>query len=277
MTHLLSENGGPILKKQYNVRANVGIDGKNYTKYGTNYDIQLLVIDKTGQTTQETATGKYNNLSEIEELLRRDFDDRSENVQSSKNVEQKPNKPSSTKNINKGKNPGKRGGTIPVSTDNVGTKQPGSRDDGARGTDGRVPGDRGTINNNTEDTAKPDKSNESSDENRHTGEPSADNGGRTTGTENSNTGSRVYNRTDGNRDGRQGNDKQPGIRVKNQKNKQNKAKDIGDSVYSEYAPQKLKIEGAKPHPGKLAQSSAMAAVEPPNPEYTPKLATISNR
>jgi len=34
----------------YNVRANLTIDGKEYGKYGTNYDIQIIVIDKSGPT-----------------------------------------------------------------------------------------------------------------------------------------------------------------------------------------------------------------------------------
>ena len=44
-----------------------------------------------------------------------------------------------------------------------------------------------------------------------------------------------------------------------------------NAVYDDYAPAKLKIKGAKPHPADLVQSAAMAAVEPPNPTYKPKL------
>ncbi|MCL6559448.1 MAG: strawberry notch family protein, partial [Firmicutes bacterium] len=47
--------------------------------------------------------------------------------------------------------------------------------------------------------------------------------------------------------------------------------ELSDSVYAPYQPQKLKIPGAKPHPGYLAQSAAMSAVEPPAPTYTPNL------
>ena len=41
------------LKSEYNVRANVGLDGKNYKKYGTSFDIRMTVIDKTGPTQGE--------------------------------------------------------------------------------------------------------------------------------------------------------------------------------------------------------------------------------
>lgn len=38
------------IKKDYNVRANVGISGKEYEKYGTGFDNNIIVIDKTGPT-----------------------------------------------------------------------------------------------------------------------------------------------------------------------------------------------------------------------------------
>jgi hypothetical protein len=46
---------------------------------------------------------------------------------------------------------------------------------------------------------------------------------------------------------------------------------IGDSIFEGYTPQRLKIAGAKPHPGALVQSAAMATVLPPAPTYTPNL------
>ena len=41
------------IARLYNVRANFQIDGKEYGKYGTNYDVRILVIDKTGPTPGE--------------------------------------------------------------------------------------------------------------------------------------------------------------------------------------------------------------------------------
>lgn len=38
------------IKGEYNVRANIPIDGATYRKFGTNFDVQLIVIDKTGPT-----------------------------------------------------------------------------------------------------------------------------------------------------------------------------------------------------------------------------------
>lgn len=47
--------------------------------------------------------------------------------------------------------------------------------------------------------------------------------------------------------------------------------ELTDAVFTSYKPQKLKIPGSMEHPGHLAQSAAMAAVEPPAPTYTPNL------
>ncbi|MBS0551385.1 MAG: strawberry notch family protein [Proteobacteria bacterium] len=49
------------------------------------------------------------------------------------------------------------------------------------------------------------------------------------------------------------------------------AAEFTDSVFATYAPQRLTIPDAHPHPGKLVQSAAMAAVEPPLPTYSPVL------
>ncbi len=47
--------------------------------------------------------------------------------------------------------------------------------------------------------------------------------------------------------------------------------ELTDAIFEGYSPQRLKVEGAKPHPGPLVQSSAMASVVPPAPTYTPNL------
>lgn len=44
-----------------------------------------------------------------------------------------------------------------------------------------------------------------------------------------------------------------------------------DALYEPYAPERICIPGAKPHPTKLVQSAAMASVVPPIPTYRPHL------
>lgn len=47
--------------------------------------------------------------------------------------------------------------------------------------------------------------------------------------------------------------------------------EMSDSVYESYQPKKVKIAGAKKHPGKLVESAALAAVDPPPATYAPHL------
>lgn len=44
-----------------------------------------------------------------------------------------------------------------------------------------------------------------------------------------------------------------------------------DTLYEPYGLQSIRIPGAKPHPTRLVQSSAMASVAPPKPSYRPRL------
>lgn len=53
------------IRKQYNVRANIGVSGDVYKKYGTQFGTRLVVIDKTGPTTGEIVTGDVANLAEL--------------------------------------------------------------------------------------------------------------------------------------------------------------------------------------------------------------------
>lgn len=47
--------------------------------------------------------------------------------------------------------------------------------------------------------------------------------------------------------------------------------ELTESVFTAYRPQRLTIPGAHAHPGRLVQSAAMGAVEPPAPTYSPHL------
>ena len=53
--------------------------------------------------------------------------------------------------------------------------------------------------------------------------------------------------------------------------KETSPQEVGDGTFSTYKPAKVKIEGAKPHPTALVESTAMASVLPPDPTYSPIL------
>lgn len=46
---------------------------------------------------------------------------------------------------------------------------------------------------------------------------------------------------------------------------------ISESLYQTYEPARVRVKGAKPHPGPLVESASMSSVEPPAPNYTPHI------
>lgn len=62
---------------KYNVRANVGVPGDEYSKYGTNFGNQIIVIDKNGRTPgasleeqfASVQSGNFNNLEDVLKVL----------------------------------------------------------------------------------------------------------------------------------------------------------------------------------------------------------------
>jgi P-loop containing NTP hydrolase pore-1/C-terminal domain on Strawberry notch homologue len=50
------------IARTYNVRANFHLNGKEYGKYGTTFDVQILVIDKTGATPGDNWEQQLNNI-----------------------------------------------------------------------------------------------------------------------------------------------------------------------------------------------------------------------
>lgn len=60
------------IEKRYRVRANIGMDGSVYSRFGTSFDNQIIVIDKDGATVSESEiiTGSGLALLEAYELLK---------------------------------------------------------------------------------------------------------------------------------------------------------------------------------------------------------------
>ena len=67
------------LREDYSIRANIGIEGSNYKKYGTSFNVRLVVIDKTGAQEEPTLTGEYKDLSEAIKDLEDIRNDRTRN------------------------------------------------------------------------------------------------------------------------------------------------------------------------------------------------------
>lgn len=275
------------LRKKYNIRANIGIDGENYKKYGTTFDVQMLVIDKTGPQTGETITGTYKDLHEIPKLLEGIRNDRSRENQQLETGE------SGRKDvgIHRGADVPKELGVADTIRENVSGHDSGvplgvSKQGNSSGS-GRIVAD-------TENT-------------QHAGIVQTDDGGSERGR--SDTGIRerstdakglheeVSERGRGDMAVQRGDNAGHDIDGDSSTARQDKPRTRGDErlgrgdvaesdkqyhkaaldssedngTYATYTPEKLNIKGAKPHPTKLVESSAMSSVHAPDLHYVPNL------
>ena len=234
------------LEKKYNVRANVGISGKEYAKYGTSFDNQILVIDKTGATTQPVLTGKVQSVADLPTLLEGIRNDRQQ-IQS--NIT-KPAVKADTRSTADSVQPGNGIGGVGIGKDGAGTQSIGNRaDSGAIATDSQTGGETPVGDGGNDGIGAGDglRVNPVGDVG---GSGGGDTGGNS-GVPKSDSPTRIT------------------VEVKNG----NIPEEFTDSVFANYTPQRLTIEGAQQHPGKLVQSAAMSAVEPPPPSYAPVLPT----
>ena len=225
------------LRSEYGVRANIRIDGSNYRKYGTTFDVQLVVIDKTGPNTEQTITGTYKDLSEIPTLLEGIRDDRQAVVRDSDvSIERDTTARNDTER--QGRLERSAGDTSDV-LDGKQASEDSNRTPDSKRTK-RSDGVRGKSEGNSKAVSKNARS-----ENDST-------------VDGSNAGTRMElsRNTESDVVG---------------KSSVKEFEENPDSVYSTYIPRKVNIKGAKKHPARLVESAAMAAVDPPDVTYTPAL------
>lgn len=230
-------------EKKYNVRANVGIAGKEYAKYGTTFDNQILVIDKTGPTTQPVLTGRVESVADLPALLEGIRNER-------QHIQREFNQPAVTADTQ----------AVPDSL------QPS---DGARGL-GSGTGSAGTESTgHGGDSGAPVTDSETRGESA-IGDVVNDGIGAGSGVSNGAVGD-IGGSSGADTGGNSGVSESNKAGIVTVEIKSGEVSEFTDSVFANYSPQRLTIPGAKPHPGKLVQSAAMSAVEPPAPIYTPVL------
>lgn len=242
------------LRREYTIRSNVRIDGSNYQKYGTTFDDQLVVIDKVGPQEGKTLTGDYKDLSELLTNLEGVRNERNPISRSDMESDKSVSEPGSG-----------RSGVVPERAERSGSgAHDGSGDDAAdrRGVSGSrkegldEPVGRGGSRNDSErDSRKPGKS-----EDGRVGT------GRDTERRVSESSSQS-NESDSGRADQSVKLEKPAT---SEKAERVANVDI-NSTFTPYVPEKVRINGAKAHPGKLVESAAMGAVEPPDATYVPHL------
>lgn len=231
------------LRREYSVRANIRIDGENYKKYGTTFDVQLVVIDKTGPNQTPTITGTYKDLSKIPDLMEDIRNDRTRAEEHPAGVHTAVFGNGDADGSARGKLESKRSGTTPARSggnDRGNAAGAAALDAGPRrGLQSR--GDQGGVEQNA--------------------------GGQELAGAVGESGS--SDRPDSIQLERNGSARPE--RVPDRRGAVKELAENPDSVYSTYSPSKVHIKGAKKHPAKLVESAAMGAVLPPDPTYTPAL------
>lgn len=231
------------LRREYSVRANIRIDGENYKKYGTTFDVQLVVIDKTGPNRTPTITGTYKDLSKIPDLMEGIRNDRTRVEEHPAGVHTAVSGNGDADGSARGKLESKRSGTTPARSggnDRGNAAGAAALDAGPRrGLQSR--GDQGGVEQNA--------------------------GGQELARAVGEGGS--ADRADSIQLERNGSARPE--RVPDRRGAVKELAENPDSVYSTYSPSKVHIKGAKKHPAKLVESAAMGAVLPPDPTYTPAL------
>lgn len=252
------------VRKEYTIRANIGIDGKNYTKYGTSFDVQIVVIDKTGpQGNAKTITGSYADLSQVPAVLEAVRNDRSTEIESNAPVasdsssyaqsgEPKPVSPAMAQT-----DAADSGRAQPGDRSNTGRSgESGSAD--VQRTGGRTEsvqnagsGERGAV-----EQRRPDK------ENQRGGKPAEQNGRLRSDAGTAGAAANVQGESGQQRSGSESESARGG---------QVEEAVSDDGVYATYNTPPLTTTGSRRHPAVLVESAAMAAVDMPKATYTPHL------
>ncbi|HOJ04097.1 MAG TPA: strawberry notch family protein [Bacteroidota bacterium] len=237
--------------KKYNVRANVGIAGKEYAKYGTGWPVRIVVIDKDGPTPGGGVYQKFYNT--IEEAL---ADSELRRIRDERPATELPDQPAGAGSA--AGTQGTGGQKLPTDTrpDVVGTGE-------QRPAPGR--GDAGGLQDVLgEDDGSPGKRNAVPDGRAARERELQQQGSK--GTRKGSAGPAL-----------DGND--PRFRVDTgnlmeytvdpDRSADAQQSDNLDSRFDRYVPSRMSIAGAKPHPGNIVESAAMASVKAVRPTYVP--------
>lgn len=277
-----------LREQGYDIRANIGIDGSNYRKYGTTFNVRLVVIDKNG-TNGKTITGDYTKLYEIPKALEEIRNDRRKNVGATEpngTVEGNQRPSIGTRNISENgravSDTVPRGNATDVGNGNAVERRVSS--DSGRGvrsesdTVEHIQPDTGTAVSGDNEQLRARVGASGNDENvlevaqgaSGRGIDESVSGGR----ESSDRNLSVDRRQSGNADVELlGGKRNKGVTESPKKTntQKKKANTSDDGIYAGYVPSKLTVKNAQKHPANLVESSAMAAVSAPTITYTPHI------
>jgi len=247
---------------RYNVRANIGISGREYAKYGTTFDNRLLVIDKDGPTRAPVLVASVESVSELPPLLEAIRHDHPR-LHDAERPTPEPTGSGHPVAPRDPKEPGAGGRGPGPAAPGPGEGRTGDPDD--RGADAPAGAPGGGPRGGD---ASPDGVGTGGGLRDPAGPGPGPGGGPAPGGDRGVAASPVG-------------DAAPiaipvatpiEIPIAIQADAEPAEKtELTESVFTAYRPQRLSIPGAHAHPGRLVQSAAMGAVEPPAPTYSPHL------
>lgn len=233
------------IKDKYNVRANIQVSGDEYRKFGTTFDNQFIVIDKTGKTEDNIITGEVDSVSDLLLMLNEVQNDR---------IYQNKRKPAESDVETAAGEMGSQAGFTDDLFSAAGERSngPASERPAAAGSGGRSGNARpaATGKTGTGNAVPSDKrgGRESTVSPADVEKPA------TSGT--SATASKLNQHAD-----------ESGVEIENA---DVTPIEIGKSSFENYR-SPIKINGAKQHPTRLSESAAMAAVKAPAVTYKPHI------
>jgi len=235
--------------ERYRVRANVGVDGNEYAKFGTTFDNQMIVIDHDGPTTDRAAiiTGRGLSVRATYDLLK-DLSEEDVYERVCKHDHTARGRPTaadvSAGNAARGKSPA-----------GVDWRPPGGRSRGRYALFGDHGDDRAVAALEPAGPGTAAGTNPDDDRSTGTGED-ATSGGTRSDAELGGLSSLEHHRPDGNTVGQLETAIAPHV------------VDIEEgTVFAAYRVQKAVVRGAHSHPANVVESTAMACVEPPDVNY----------
>jgi len=234
----------------YNIRANIGLDGTTYAKYGTTFDNQILVIDKTGPTAQDVVTATGLHPSAALPLLEGLRNDRPATVEPDPKV---------ADGAMGGKGPGQGGLGSKPGNDQSGADPSGGLGGGATGgrSGGRSGGSGVGGRSGNRTGAGGGRAGVASEPGRPGNTGAADPDGRRNAAGDSGGNGGAASGVTG--------------EVKVSSAEEALGGQISNSTFEPYTPKRLRIEGAVKHNTPLVESAAMASISPPEPTYSPNL------
>jgi hypothetical protein len=247
------------IKKDYTVRANIGIEGKAYVKYGTSFGNQILVIDKIGpQAGVETVTGQVATPADAVPLLEAVRVSRTLPAASTEGAT--PGSPqtgvtSGPGAIPQGQGPGVAGLPGGGATAGVGAG-------GTQGPAGGAPGGGGGLPGGSQQPPRVGAG--------------GGRGGDTSGQQGGRPGGKPpgTDRGDEPLSGRTedlGSGAESPLVIDSAAEAEAAGGEIDNSTFENYTPKKVRIEGAHAHVTPLVESAALASVLPPDVTYRPHL------